>query len=607
MTRIVQKYRLELYGAAVLILALFLFTVCYFSFYLSPYANQSQTELSGNWSYCTDTNSFARPMESSKAGDVAPGETMILTRALKEDTQSRVLMVKNYYQQMRVYIDDRMLLETPTPPAGQNPGAGLSFLPLTPQDKGKTLRLEITSPYTSYSGVPLPIFLGDVASLQAKIIAQAIPHIFFLFVCTVIGFFFLLFSTLNIYRGKKQWNSFFFGLFSVLLGLFCISRDDIIYLLFPPVTATDIAIGLHIVYLIPLMAYLYCYFTKYKKLVRIILALLCASAALFYALHLTGLCEFPSLVPFINWTLLVCFLPVAGIVLYELLHGNHIIRFLFPIIILVIVFSAGTIFLYYENQEVALTLYLAALFLLVITIWIYHLREFVRQRVQEKRQLQALQFRSELTQKSYEAMAAHMDEARMLRHEVGHHIAALQILNDQGEPGRIADYLAAISTKLNTKTVLYTENDLVNCIVFDRLNRAADASIRVTHDICVPPSLPMEDPDLCSLLTNLLDNAIEASEHLPERADRWINFQLRQKGNFMIVSCGNACSPPCTDHEGNFLSEKTGDHHGYGISIMRSIAQKYGSPLTICHNSGTFQVKMALQIGNSLEKASIET
>lgn len=596
MKRLPQPLRPALCAAAGLTLALFVFTIGYFFSYLFPYADQDVMELFDGWSYSNESDPAPHELPPlSKADGVAPGETLIVTRTLREDTGLSVLMIKYYYQTVRVFLDDRMLWESPPPPARQNPGAGLAFLPLKEEDQGKEIRLEITSPYDSYSGVLMPVYLGGAAALQAKLFSEAMPHIFFLFVCTVIGFFFLIYSIQAVYQGHKAWNSFFFGLFSVLLGFFCISRDDFIYLLFPPVAATDIAISLHTIYLIPLMAYLYCYFTKHRKLVRAILAVLSVSAVLFHLLYWTGLCEFPSLIPVINWTLTLCFLPIVGLVLYELLHGNHIIRFLFPIIILVIAFSVGTILLYYKHQQSVLSLYLFGVFLLVITIWIYHLREFVRQRVQEKKELQALQFRNELTQKSYEAMASHMREARMLRHEVGHHIAALKILNDQGESERIADYLSAISEQINTEAMLYTENDLVNCIVSDCFSRAARVRIRFSIDIRIPRSLPMEDPDLCSLLTNLLDNALEAAERVPEKLDRWIDLRMRTRGDFLIVSCANSSTGHTAGQENNFISSKTGDH-GYGIPIMRSIAQKYGSPLNIVHDSDSFQVKMALQL-----------
>lgn len=583
------KTRAAAWGIALLIAALALFTIGYFWNYLHPYANRTLTDLSDGWSFRTGSDPTARTLDYlTKVTGVAPGETLYLTRTL--DGEGDLLMVKYYYQTLSVSLNGEQIFTSPVPD-GRNPGAGLAFLPVSAGDKGTALQLSLTSPYPTYAGFASPVYLGDAPSLMAKLFSDALPHLFFLLVCTLIGFFFLFYSSLSIFRGKRQWNSFFFGLFSVLLGFFCVSRDDIIYLVFPPIPASLLGILLHTVYLIPLMAYFYCYFTTHKRLVRCILVVLCLNAAAVFLIQASGAADLPDMLPVINLVVSLSFLPIIGIVLYELVHGNRVIRFLFPIIILVIVFSAGTVLYYYDSRKPSISMYLNAVFLLVISIWIYHLREFVYQRVAEKKELQALQFQIERTRKDYEAIAAHMKEIRMMRHEIGHHIAALQILNGQGESGRLAKYLDTIAEQVSQSTALYSENLLVNCILSDRAGRAKEARIPIETDIGVPASLPIADPDLCSLLTNLLDNAIESNLRL-DAESRWLRIQIRLKGNFLVIACANACAPA----PGMPLrSSKEGDH-GYGIAIMRSIAKKYESTLEMERQARSFCVKTALQL-----------
>lgn len=63
----------------------------------------------------------------------------------------------------------------------------------------------------------------------------------------------------------------------------------------------------------------------------------------------------------------------------------------------------------------------------------------------------------------------------------------------------------------------YTENFLVNAILSGRLGPAGNAGIRIECEVRVPENLPIADADLCMLLSNLLDNAVEACERLPAR------------------------------------------------------------------------------------------
>lgn len=592
MNQIKTRPYLTALAIVLLFAGLFLFTVMYFQYYLHPATARSVCNLTKGWSYHTASDQTYYPLKSL-SGDIPGingGDTVYLSRTLP--SAGGVLLVKYYYQSLSVSIGGKLRCETPAA-AGENPGAGLIFLPLQPSDFGEELQIAITSPYTIYAGMPCQIYMGDTQSLMGMIFSEALPHLFFLFICMLLGFFFLLYSTLSIVRKENRWDTLFFGLFSVLLGFFAISRDDLMYLLFPPIPASEIPILLHAIYLIPLMAYFSCIFTKFRKAVYVPLALISGNAILMLLICFTGITGLPRMIPAVNRLLLFSFLPVICIVIYELIHKNRIIRFLFPVILLVIALSAGTIIFYFNLQIPSAAMYLNSVFLLVIAIWIYHMREFLRQRISEKKELQAMQFMMTQAQKDYENLTAHTQEIRQMRHEIGHHIAAIQILNDAGEHERLTRYLETITEQFRQSAAPYSENLLVNGILADRLGHAGEAGIRIDTDISIPSVLPFEDPDLFSLLTNMLDNAIESNLRLPAE-DRWLQIQLCQKGNFLIISCANAALPSPEDP---LRSVKTGDH-GYGIRIMRSIVKKYDSTLNIKREDDSFSIGIILTLPN---------
>lgn len=588
------KTRTYLTALAIVLLfaGLFLFTVVYFQYYLHPATARSVCALTKGWSYHTASDQTYYPLESLSMDipGINGGDTVFLSRPIP--AEGSVLLVKYYYQSLSVSIGGKLRAETPAA-AGENPGAGLIFLPLQPSDYGKELQITFTSPYPVYAGVICPVYIGDPQSLMGMIFSVALPHLFFLFICMLLGFFLLIYSAISILRKENRWDTLFFGLFSVLLGFFAISRDDLMYLLFPPIPASEIPILLHGIYLIPLMAYFSCIFTKFRKAVYVPLAVISGNSILMLLVSLTGITGLPRMIPAANRLLFLSFLPVICIVIYELIHKNRIIRFLFPVILLVIALSIGTIIFYSNLQIPSADMYLNSVFLLVIAIWIYHLREFFRQRIAAKKELQAMQFMMTQAQKDYENLTAHTQEIRQMRHEIGHHIAAIRILNDAREYERLSRYLETITEQFRQSTAPYSENLLVNGILTDRLDHAKDAGIRINTQISIPASLPMEDPDLFSLLTNMLDNAIESNLRLPVE-DRWLQIQLCQKGNFLIISCANAALPSPADP---LRSVKTGDH-GYGIRIMRTIAKKYGGTLKTERKDRSFLIEAILALSN---------
>lgn len=178
---------------------------------------------------------------------------------------------------------------------------------------------------------------------------------------------------------------------------------------------------------------------------------------------------------------------------------------------------------------------------------------------------------------NYRVMAKAADKEREARHEFRHHIAALSILLQNGDYEGAGSYLEKVSgIDIKADAGLYTPHALLNAMLSEYRKRAAEAEIRVDYVILVPGPLPMDDMELCQFVSNLLDNALEANQRM-DIPKRWLSLTIRQTGNFLYFLCENPCDPealsPVNNRYGTSKPDKT--VHGYGISIMERIAEKY--------------------------------
>ena len=191
-----------------------------------------------------------------------------------------------------------------------------------------------------------------------------------------------------------------------------------------------------------------------------------------------------------------------------------------------------------------------------------------------------------------------MRESAALRHESAHRLAALDAKLQAGDLAGLEESLTAWR-KANSAAAqtLFTRNITVNAILQDAASRAQRAGILFQASAPVPEELPFPDEDLCALLMNLLDNALEGAERTPAGREQSVFFQIRLAGGFLPILCENTFDGRVrTDGDGKPSTSKAdAAAHGFGLAQMRAVAEKYGSVLNVSWTRERFTVQTALQ------------
>ena len=175
---------------------------------------------------------------------------------------------------------------------------------------------------------------------------------------------------------------------------------------------------------------------------------------------------------------------------------------------------------------------------------------------------------------------------------------AMRLLCSQQKYGELEEYLRNLSDQSEKMTpILFSKNIVFNVLLQNAAARAKEAGIRFSANANVPEEVGIETGDLCSLLMNMLDNAIEASLQLPE-TQRSISLSagMINKG-FLTITCVNHCDRSTTiQPDGTIETDKEDQlSHGFGLTQMREVAEKYHSLLNITCDDGVFTVSTALQ------------
>ena len=205
-------------------------------------------------------------------------------------------------------------------------------------------------------------------------------------------------------------------------------------------------------------------------------------------------------------------------------------------------------------------------------------------------------YQRELIDIHYREVDTMYRKMRGWRHDYRNHISVMKNLYRQGSLKELGEYLDMLESDLSTvDTVIKTGNPMADAILNSKLNLALSKNIPVKATVHIPMRLMISELDLCVILGNLLDNAIEASLPLPEK-DRMIRIYMDIKETHLYISVTNLCAGKKMEKiNGKFLSRR-GDGHGFGLIRIDGIVEKYGGYVNRNSEDGAFTTEILLPL-----------
>ena len=204
-------------------------------------------------------------------------------------------------------------------------------------------------------------------------------------------------------------------------------------------------------------------------------------------------------------------------------------------------------------------------------------------------------YQRELLDTHYQEVENMYRQMRGWRHYYLNHIQTMKVFAANGDLEAIRSYLDELDTDLNTvDTVVKTGNAMADAILNSKLSLAQQKRIAVNCKAKLPESLPVEDVDLCVILGNLLDNALEACERIPER-ERFLRVYLAVNGRQLYMSIQNSAKEELNFNERNYITQKRGSH-GFGMKRVSAVVEKYDGFLNLANEPGIFAAEVTLPL-----------
>lgn len=203
-------------------------------------------------------------------------------------------------------------------------------------------------------------------------------------------------------------------------------------------------------------------------------------------------------------------------------------------------------------------------------------------------------YQRELIETHYAEVENMYRQIRGWRHDYRNHIQVMKAYAAAGDLSAISNYLDELDTDLATvDTVIKTGNAMADAILNSKISLAGSKDIQVRADAHIPLALKTSELDLCVILGNLFDNAIEASMELPPE-ERLIRVYMDMKNTQLYISFTNlTAGKKKVKVNGRFLTTK-GEGHGFGLVRIDSIVERLGGYISRNSEDGAFTTEILL-------------
>lgn len=185
------------------------------------------------------------------------------------------------------------------------------------------------------------------------------------------------------------------------------------------------------------------------------------------------------------------------------------------------------------------------------------------------------------------------EQTRCMRHDLNKHLAVIKTLCDDGKYTDVCQYIDQLNEEnLKSGNRLPTGNETVDLIVGHVKKLCEEHNIEFVFEGILSGMRDMPAPDICSLLTNAYDNAIEAC--IPQ-SNAYIRTKIYDSRDYVVIQIVNSVAQKIPVRNNCMpTSKKDKNTHGYGTKIMKQTARRYNGSCTFKCNEKEFCVKIIL-------------
>lgn len=202
-------------------------------------------------------------------------------------------------------------------------------------------------------------------------------------------------------------------------------------------------------------------------------------------------------------------------------------------------------------------------------------------------ELQETRHTMELEESHYKAVEEQREVLARIRHDFNNQLSAIGGLIETGETGQAQAMVDQLATDIaTTRERPYCAIPVINAILTEKAQACAEKGLRLETELDLPAELPVEPIHLCSIFSNLLDNAAQGAEEWKSAQSREavIRLSTMVDGDYLFIKTVNPALPSSAKPK----PAPRADGRGYGTRILSDLAARYGGTYQSDYKDGYF-------------------
>lgn len=198
----------------------------------------------------------------------------------------------------------------------------------------------------------------------------------------------------------------------------------------------------------------------------------------------------------------------------------------------------------------------------------------------EKREMELISLTNMLMKKNFDEMKNSQNIIRQQVHDFKNHIRTINgMLHSEST---VKEYIKdLLAESYEQAQYCHCGNEIIDSIINCKIAEAKKNDIPFTYVVLLNKHLNISSADICAILANQIDNALEASLKIPNNANRFVKVEIWQRESFVFFKVTNSCENNPFDNNHELLSTKNSASgmHGFGIKNIQATVLRYNGTL----------------------------
>ena len=228
----------------------------------------------------------------------------------------------------------------------------------------------------------------------------------------------------------------------------------------------------------------------------------------------------------------------------------------------------------------------------VLFLTLYHVQ--LRKKAQIELQSALLETALKKAQTEMERLKGSAHQTAVYHHDMRHHLNMIEGFLTADKPEQASEYIRRIQEDVESVSLRrYCENEAMNLLCSSFAEKAERVGVALAMEVSLPQELSLSDTELCSMVSNGLENALHAASALNGPL-KWVRLHCRIKNTNLLLEIKNPYAGTISMKDGIPVSSR--EHHGYGCHSSRTIAQRNHGHCLFEPKDGIFTLRVALPI-----------